>query len=73
MKYKLVCYDSDNCGFVEYLEDIPDDFICENCAGISALYNIHSTPIHTRSKPDLDKELTKLLERVNKYNGNQSQ
>ncbi len=44
--YKLICLNEDECGYTEYISTLPEDYLCEVCGSIAALYEANSQPIH---------------------------
>ena len=49
-KFKLVCLNEDECGYVEYVSTTPEDYICTNCGNIAAFYEANSIPIHKKAE-----------------------
>jgi len=47
-KFKLVCLNEDECGYVDYIPLPPEDYICANCGNIAGFYEANSTPIHKK-------------------------
>jgi hypothetical protein len=42
--YKLQCLNTDECGAVEYFEQIPDSYICDNCGQPALPYTKGANP-----------------------------
>lgn len=68
-KYKLVCLNSDECGFVDYTNLIPEEYICNVCASPALLYLTNTAPFHLLTEEELQKQsvemLAKAIKRIN--------
>lgn len=45
-KFKLVCLNQDECSYVEYIDDFPEEYSCTICGSLAALYEADFIPIH---------------------------
>jgi hypothetical protein len=60
-KYKLVCLNSDECGFVDYTNLIPEEYICNICANPALLYLANTPPFHLLGEEELQEQSIKIL------------
>lgn len=73
MKYKFMCLDFDNCGYIEIISNPQENSYCEantcpDCMGVAVVLNKNYEPIFNKTEEDIDQLIATIANMLNKPN-----